>query len=56
MVLENVPIWAPMLFAKAITNGDLNRDFTYVDEIVEGIIRTQSDSNKGGRTSVLSDL
>ncbi|GHT14729.1 NAD-dependent epimerase [Bacteroidia bacterium] len=42
------PDMAPMLFAKAITegkpikvfnNGDLSRDFTYIDDIVEGITR-----------------
>jgi len=42
------PDMAPMLFAKAITdgepikvfnNGDLSRDYTYIDDIVEGIIR-----------------
>jgi UDP-glucuronate 4-epimerase len=42
------PDMAPMLFAKAImdneplkvfNNGDLSRDFTYVDDIVEGIVR-----------------
>jgi UDP-glucuronate 4-epimerase len=39
---------APMLFAKAITegkpikvfnNGDLSRDFTYIDDIIEGVIQ-----------------
>ena len=42
------PDMAPMLFAKAIcagepinvfNNGDMLRDFTYVDDVVEGIIR-----------------
>ena len=42
------PDMAPMLFAKAIcagepinvfNNGDLMRDFTYIDDIVEGIVR-----------------
>lgn len=42
------PDMAPMLFAKAITNGEpikvfnngnLSRDFTYIDDIVEGVIR-----------------
>lgn len=42
------PDMAPMLFADAIThgkpikifnNGDMLRDFTYVDDIVEGIVR-----------------
>ena len=42
------PDMAPMLFAKAISNGqpikvfnngDMMRDFTFVDDIVEGIIR-----------------
>ncbi|MCG9714968.1 NAD-dependent epimerase [Shewanella insulae] len=42
------PDMAPMLFADAITSGkpikvfnqgDMSRDFTYVDDIVEGIIR-----------------
>ena len=40
---------APMLFARAISNGeqikvfnngDMIRDFTYIDDIVEGTIRT----------------
>lgn len=44
------PDMAPMKFAKAIlagqpidvyNNGDLARDFTYVDDIVEGIVRIQ---------------
>ena len=42
------PDMAPMLFAKAIlsgepikvfNNGNLSRDFTYVDDVVEGLIR-----------------
>lgn len=42
------PDMAPMLFAKAITNGDaikvfnngdLQRDFTYIDDIVEGVVK-----------------
>lgn len=42
------PDMAPMLFAKAIMNGepikvfnhgDMMRDFTYIDDIVEGVIR-----------------
>ena len=42
------PDMAPMLFANAImkgepikifNNGDLERDFTYIDDIVEGVIR-----------------
>lgn len=42
------PDMAPMLFAKAIMNGEpikvfnngnLSRDFTYIDDIVEGVIR-----------------
>jgi UDP-glucuronate 4-epimerase len=42
------PDMAPMLFAKAImndepikvfNNGDLSRDFTYIDDIIEGIVR-----------------
>lgn len=44
------PDMAPMLFADAISNGreikvfnhgDMRRDFTYIDDIVEGIIRIQ---------------
>lgn len=47
------PDMAPILFASAITegrpikvfnNGDMMRDFTYVDDIVEGVIRVM-DSN-----------
>jgi UDP-glucuronate 4-epimerase len=42
---------APMLFAKAITggkpikvfnNGDLSRDFTYIDDIIEGVTRVMN--------------
>ncbi|PXY02998.1 NAD-dependent epimerase [Marinifilum breve] len=42
------PDMAPMLFANAITkgepikvfnNGDMKRDFTYIDDIVEGVVR-----------------
>jgi UDP-glucuronate 4-epimerase len=42
------PDMAPMLFAKAIMNGDtikvfnygdLQRDFTYIDDIVEGVVK-----------------
>jgi UDP-glucuronate 4-epimerase len=42
------PDMAPMLFAKAITSGEpikvfnhgyLSRDFTYIDDIIEGVIR-----------------
>jgi UDP-glucuronate 4-epimerase len=45
------PDMAPMLFADAITkgkpikvfnNGNLIRDFTYIDDIIEGIVRTVS--------------
>ncbi|MCL4639254.1 MAG: NAD-dependent epimerase [Pseudosphingobacterium sp.] len=51
------PDMAPMLFAKAIMNdtpikvfneGDMQRDFTYVADIVEGIIRTIAQSPKSG--------
>lgn len=50
------PDMAPMKFAKAITegrpidvynNGNLSRDFTYVDDIVEGIIRIQDKVPEG---------
>ena len=43
------PDMAPMIFAKAImegtpidvfNHGDMKRDFTYVDDIVEGVVRT----------------
>ena len=42
------PDMAPMLFSDAIlgdraikvfNNGDLSRDFTYIDDIVEGVVR-----------------
>jgi UDP-glucuronate 4-epimerase len=42
------PDMAPMLFANAITkgeaikvfnNGDMERDFTYIDDIIEGVVR-----------------
>ncbi len=50
------PDMAPILFANAITNsekikvfnnGNLERDFTYIDDIVEGILRV-IDSKKSG--------
>jgi len=45
------PDMAPMLFAKAISsgtpikvfnNGDMQRDFTYVDDIIQGVVRTMA--------------
>jgi UDP-glucuronate 4-epimerase len=45
------PDMAPMIFADAIfndkpikvfNNGNLSRDFTYIDDIVEGIVRVMS--------------
>ncbi len=45
------PDMAPILFAKAITeekpikvfnHGDLSRDFTYIDDIIEGVVRVIS--------------
>ena len=51
------PDMAPMLFAEAMTsgleikvfnNGEMSRDFTYVDDIVQGIIVTlQNPDNQG---------
>lgn len=50
------PDMAPMLFAKAIcagepinvfNGGDMLRDFTYVDDIVEGIVRVMGETPKG---------
>lgn len=59
------PDMAPMLFADAIThgrpikifnNGDMLRDFTYVDDIVEGVLRVMnhlpSEGQDGRRHSV----
>lgn len=55
------PDMAPMLFASAITrgekikvfnNGDLSRDFTYIDDIVDGIARVIEDP----RPSLINDL
>jgi len=52
---------APMLFAKAISagdpikvfnNGDMMRDFTYIDDIVEGVVRVLDKApaeSSGGR-------
>lgn len=49
------PDMSPMLFANAITkgepikvfnNGDMERDFTYVDDIVEGVYRTTTSQTK----------
>ena len=46
------PDMAPMLFANAITkgepikvfnNGNMERDFTYIDDIIEGVIRVSKD-------------
>jgi UDP-glucuronate 4-epimerase len=45
------PDMAPMLFAKAIINGEpikvfnhghLSRDFTYIDDVIEGIVRVMN--------------
>jgi len=50
------PDMAPMLFAKAIlegraidvfNHGKMKRDFTYIDDIVEGVIRTLDYTAKG---------
>jgi UDP-glucuronate 4-epimerase len=58
------PDMAPILFAKAITNdkpikvfnnGNLERDFTYVDDIVEGIIKV-SDGSLNNKTTNHSEL
>lgn len=49
------PDMAPMLFTNAImkgeaikvfNNGDMERDFTYIDDIVEGVVRTIKNDNK----------
>jgi len=51
------PDMAPILFANAITNGnpikvfnngDLERDFTYIDDIVEGITKVISQKTEVG--------
>lgn len=51
------PDMAPMLFADAMTNnreikvfnnGDMSRDFTYIDDIVQGIIITLQNPNANG--------
>lgn len=50
------PDMAPMLFSKAIMNddpicvfgyGDMARDFTYIDDIVEGIVRLLPEAPEG---------
>jgi UDP-glucuronate 4-epimerase len=50
------PDMAPILFAKAISNnipikvfnnGNLERDFTYIDDIVEGIVRVIESTSSG---------
>jgi UDP-glucuronate 4-epimerase len=50
------PDMAPMLFAEAIynekpikvfNNGNLSRDFTYIDDIIEGIVRVTEQSPSG---------
>ncbi|MEM9001256.1 MAG: NAD-dependent epimerase/dehydratase family protein [Bacteroidota bacterium] len=49
------PDMAPMLFAKAISegekinvfnNGEMKRDFTYVDDVIEGIVKCVGYKNK----------
>ncbi|MFS4466243.1 NAD-dependent epimerase/dehydratase family protein [Maribacter sp. 2210JD10-5] len=49
------PDMAPMLFAKAITqnepikvfnHGEMQRDFTYIDDVVEGMVKTIGYKNK----------
>jgi len=56
------PDMAPMLFADAISNdrpikvfnnGEMNRDFTYIDDIVDGIVKV---INAGSSTSVVPKL
>lgn len=56
------PDMAPMLFSEAIlarreislfNNGDMSRDFTYIDDIVEGIVRVaESEVEKGERNAI----
>lgn len=50
------PDMSPMLFAKAIMNGEpikvfnkgrMSRDFTYVDDVVEGVVRVLASPAKG---------
>lgn len=50
------PDMAPMLFADAIysgkpikvfNGGDMQRDFTYIDDIIEGVIRASNDTPTG---------
>jgi UDP-glucuronate 4-epimerase len=52
------PDMAPILFANAISkeetikvfnNGSLERDFTYIDDIIEGVMRIIDSSNSGGQ-------
>ncbi len=54
------PDMAPMLFARAIlagepirifNHGDMRRDFTYIDDIVEGVVRTLDAPPAGGATA-----
>lgn len=53
------PDMAPMLFARAIStdktikvfnNGDMQRDFTYIDDIVEGVIKVIDNPAKKSET------
>lgn len=55
------PDMAPMLFTKAIlagepikvfNNGDLSRDFTYIDDIIEGVVRVINQSVESGSHQV----
>lgn len=62
------PDMAPMLFAKAIAenrpirvfnNGDMLRDFTYIDDIVEGVLRVidiAPEPNSTGRRHVVYNI
>lgn len=59
------PDMAPMLFSRAIlagdpirvfNNGDMSRDFTYVDDIAEGIVRVVDRIPSGGEGSVPAEI
>ncbi|MBQ7856626.1 MAG: NAD-dependent epimerase [Alistipes sp.] len=59
------PDMAPMLFSKAImegeaikvfNNGELSRDFTYIDDIVEGVVRVIDSAPQGDTPSEIYNI
>ena len=59
------PDMAPMLFSKAIisgetikvfNNGELSRDFTYIDDIIEGVVRVIDTVPQGGNLAEIYNI